>query len=179
MLLLTGQRRGMVQRMAWDELDLDRRTWTVGAAKMKTGKPHEIALNDLAMEVLAEARPITASANGLVWTNDDRPLGDFAHSKSKVDAAMAEIAGKPIAPWHIHDLRRTMTHALAAMGFAPHIADRVLAHSQGTIHGVAAVYNRYEYHAERRDALAAWGRKVEAIVGQRPSNVTALLAQAR
>jgi integrase len=177
MLLLTGQRRGMVQHMTWDELDLERRTWTVAAAKMKTGKTHEIALNDLAMQVLAEARPITASANGLVWTNDGRPLGDFSHAKSRIDATMTEIAGKAVAPWHVHDLRRTMTHGLAAMGIAPHVADKILAHSSGAISGTAAVYNKFAYLDERHDALAAWGRKIEEIIGARPSNVTVLAAK--
>jgi integrase len=177
MLLLTGQRRGMVRLMTWEELHLECRTSTVAAAKMKTGKVHEIALNDLAMEVLAEARPITASANGLVWTNDGRPLGDFSHAKSRIDAAMAEIAGKAVAPWHVHDLRRTMTHGLASMGIAPHIADIILAHSSGAISGTAAVYNKFAYLDERRDALAAWGRKIATLIGRQPSNETPLVAK--
>jgi integrase len=174
LLLLTGQRRGMVRLMTWDELDLERKVWTVPAAKMKTGKVHEIALNDLAMEVLTEAQPITSGVHDLVWTNDGRPLGDFSHVKSKVDAAMAEIAARAIPAWHVHDLRRTMTHGLASMGIAPHIADKILAHSSGAISGTAAVYNQYEYLDERRDALNAWGNKVETIIGRRPSNVTVL-----
>jgi integrase len=177
MLLLTGQRRGMVRLMTWDELDLERRTWTVAAAKMKTGKVHEIALNDLAMEVLTEAQPITAGAHGFVFTADGRPLGDFSHAKSKVDAAMAEIAGKAIAPWHTHDLRRTMVHGLAAMGIAPHIADKILAHSSGAISDVGAVYNQYLYSDERRDALAAWGRKIVTLIGRAPGNVVSLVGK--
>jgi integrase len=176
MLLLTGQRRGMVRLMTWDELDLERKVWTVSAAKMKNGKAHEIALNDLAMEVLAEARPITSGADGLVFTNDGRPLG-FSYAKSKVDAAMAEIAGRAVPAWHTHDLRRTMTHGLASMGIAPHIADKILAHSSGAISGTAAVYNKFAYLDERRDALAAWGRKVEEIIGCAPGNVVSLVGK--
>jgi hypothetical protein len=87
---------------------------------------------------------------------------------------MAEIAGRAIPEWHTHDLRRTMTHGLARLGFPPHIADKVLAHSSGAISGVAAVYNRYAYLDERRDALVAWGRKVVEIVGRGESNVRQL-----
>jgi integrase len=176
LLLLTGQRRGMVLLMTWDELDLERRVWTVPAAKMKAGKAHEIALNDPAMKVLAEARAITAP-NGLVFTDDGRPLGDFSHAKRKVDSVMAEIAGKAVAPWHLHDLRRTMVHGLAAMGIAPHVADKILAHSSGAISGTAAVYNKFAYLDERRDALAAWGRRVEEIVGRGRENVVTLPAK--
>jgi integrase len=170
MLLLTGQRRGMVQHMTWDELDLERRAWTVSAAKMRTAKIHEIALNDLAIEVLAEARPITSGVHDLVFTNDGRPLGDFSHAKREVDSAMAEIAGKPIAPWHTHDLRRTLVHGLAAMGIAPFVADKILAHSSGAISGTAAVYNKFAYLDERRAALLAWGRKLEGIISGRQRN---------
>jgi integrase len=177
MLLLTGQRRGMVRLMTWDELDLERRTWIVPAVRMKAGKPHEIALNDLAMEVLAEAGPITAGAGGLVFTNDGRPLGDFSHAKAKLDAAMAEIAGRAIAPWHTHDLRRTMTHGLAAMGIAPHIADAVLAHTGGVIRGTARIYNQFRYATERRDALAAWGRRVAQIIGRDTGNVVPMVGK--
>jgi hypothetical protein len=53
---------------------------------------------------------------------------------------------------------------MARLGVAPHVADRVLNHTSGTISGVAAVYNRFSYLDERRDALDAWGRYVEALV---------------
>jgi hypothetical protein len=33
-----------------------------------------------------------------------------------------------------------------------------------TIQGVAAMYNRHEYRAERRAALLAWGERLRAIV---------------
>jgi len=65
--------------------------------------------------------------------------------------------GGDIAPWVLHDLRRTATTGMARLGIAPHVADRVLNHQAGTIRGVAAVYNRFEYLAERQAALDAWG----------------------
>jgi hypothetical protein len=45
---------------------------------------------------------------------------------------------------------------LAGAGFAPHIADRLLNHVQGTIKGVAAIYQRGEFLAEREKALQVW-----------------------
>ena len=46
----------------------------------------------------------------------------------------------------------------------------------GTIRGVAAVYNRFEYLDERKAALEAWGRLVESLVRPGPSNVVPLIA---
>jgi hypothetical protein len=57
-------------------------------------------------------------------------------------------------------------------GIAPHVADRVLNHTAGTIHGVTAIYNKFQYSQERQAALDALGRFVESLV--RPGSVVAL-----
>jgi len=38
----------------------------------------------------------------------------------------------------------------------PHVVDKVLNHVSGSTRGVAAIYSRFEYLAERRAALEAW-----------------------
>jgi hypothetical protein len=40
------------------------------------------------------------------------------------------------------------------------VADKILNHTAGTISGVAAVYQRHEFMAERKEALDAWARHV-------------------
>jgi hypothetical protein len=42
------------------------------------------------------------------------------------------------------------------LGIAPHVADKILNHQAGTISGVAAVYQRHDFLAERREALETW-----------------------
>ena len=59
--------------------------------------------------------------------------------------------------WTIHDLRRTAATGMAELGVQPHVIERILAHSTGTISGVAARYNRAAYLAEMREALETWG----------------------
>lgn len=53
---------------------------------------------------------------------------------------------------------------MARLGIAPHVADRVLNHTAGTIHGVARVYNGFRYLEERKAALEAWGNFVDGLV---------------
>ena len=67
---------------------------------------------------------------------------------------------------------------MARLKFPPHVVDRVLNHTSGTIRGVARVYNRFDYLDERKAALEAWGRAVEAIVisAEAPKNVIPLRA---
>ena len=46
---------------------------------------------------------------------------------------------------------------MARLGVAPHVADKILNHQAGTISGVAAVYQRHDFLAERKDGLERWG----------------------
>jgi integrase len=77
--------------------------------------------------------------------------GDY---KNRLDA----ICG--VSKWQLHDLRRTCVSGMAALGIAPHVADKILNHQSGTISGVAAVYQRHEFLVERKEALDRWGNHV-------------------
>jgi integrase len=98
--------------------------------------------------------------------DNNKPVRGFGHAKQRVVDYMGSAQ-----PWRLHDLRRTCTTGMARLGVAPHVADRVLNHQSGTISGVAAVYNRFQYLDERRDALNAWGCWLAQKVG---ANVVAL-----
>ena len=71
--------------------------------------------------------------------------------------------GINVRPWRLHDLRRTCASGMAALDIAPHVIEAVLNHKSGTIKGVAAVYNRHRYAAEKRHALEAWTDRVAKI----------------
>jgi hypothetical protein len=60
---------------------------------------------------------------------------------------------------------------MARLNFPPHVVDKVLNHVSGTIRGVAAVYNRFEYLEERRAALEGWGRYVWNLVSPADAKV--------
>ena len=53
---------------------------------------------------------------------------------------------------------------MARLGIAPHVADKILNHQVGTISGVAAVYQRHEFLAERRVALDLWGAHIAGLI---------------
>jgi hypothetical protein len=53
---------------------------------------------------------------------------------------------------------------MANLGVQPHVVEAVLNHVSGHKAGVAGVYNRSSYAAEKRDALALWARHVTALV---------------
>ena len=80
-----------------------------------------------------------------------------------------EMAG--VDDWRPHDLRRTVRTRLGEIGTPPHIAELVLNH---TVKGLQAVYDRYEYTKEKREALDKWAEHLRGIVEGKKTNVVAL-----
>ena len=109
--------------------------------------------------------------DGFIFTTTGaRPVSGFSRAKAAIDKAIVEAlkgqGSDPIKPWVFHDLRRTVASGMAEMGVLPHVVETVLNHRSGTIRGVARVYNRYSYAAEKREALDKWAARVAAIVGE-------------
>jgi integrase len=174
LLLLTAQRRDELAHATWSEFDLERQTWTLPSERTKNGRAHIVHLSPLAVEIL-EKLPHLASKKGWVFTTGlggaDTPVSGFGRGRERIGAAMAEMSGEDVKPFTLHDLRRSAATGMAALGIAPHVIDRVLNHSSGKIAGVAKIYNRFEYLAERQAALEAWSRHVESLIRPTPSNV--------
>lgn len=60
-----------------------------------------------------------------------------------------------------HDLRRTAATWLARLGTPRLVLEKILNHKDKT---VTARYDRYQYDAEKRQALEAWARKLGEII---------------
>jgi hypothetical protein len=96
--------------------------------------------------------------------------------KARLDARMNELLGDKFQRWRTHDLRRTAASGMAALGFQPHVIERVLNHVSGAQGGLVSVYQRHEYREERKRAILAWGAHVMSLVSaeQSASNVVPL-----
>jgi integrase len=150
LLALTGQRREEVAGLQREELDLAHRVWTIPKQRTKNAKAHVVHLSDQSVAVLKRA-----DQRGLV-------LGTKPFQFSRAKRLLDQFSG--VAGWRLHDLRRTCVSGMARLGIPPHIADKILNHNAGTISGVAAVYQRHEFLAERQEALERWGSHVAHIV---------------
>ena len=166
LLLLTLQRREEVAGMRWSEISADGLTWTVPAGRAKNGRAHLVHLAPAARELL-EAIPRMGDSDLVFPGRGDRPISSFSNIKRALDVAIrTEREGQGLKPvelpdWRFHDFRRTGVTTLAGLGFAPHVCDRLLNHVTGAIQGVAAVYQRAEFLAERKVALEAWAAQIE------------------
>jgi integrase len=152
-LLLTGQRRGEVGGMTWDELDLDKARWSLPAVRTKNGKAHEVPLSDAAVAVIRE---MPRHGPYVFTTGGARPIGNYGRGKAAIDHALEQ--GLP--RWTFHDLRRTVATGMAKLHIPLHVTEAVLNHVSGSLAGVAGVYNRHDYADEKRQALEAWARFV-------------------
>jgi integrase len=153
-LALTGQRREEVAQLKRDELDEKARTWTIPALRTKNKKGHIVHLSEATWRVVAgipEGELVFGTSRG-------KRFQAFGKGKRALD----KLCG--VTGWRLHDLRRTIVSGMARLGVPPHVADKILNHQAGTISGVAAVYQRHDFLAERKEALDRWGAHVEQIV---------------
>jgi len=163
-LMLTGQRRDEVAGMRWAEVDLDGATWTLPADRTKNHREHLIPLSTPVVEIL-KARQAEQAVMGMttefVFTSfGPRPFAGWSKSKRRLDAQ----AG--IAPWTLHDLRRTLATRMAEdLRILPHVVEATINHVSGVRSGVAGTYNRALYLDERRAAMDAWAGYVLQVVG--------------
>jgi integrase len=156
LLLLTGCRRDEIACLEWSEVSDDCMTITLSGARTKNARPFTAIWPPLARDLIT-AQPrdgkYVFSTNGGI-----APVSGWSRAKRRVDAA----AG--IAPWVIHDLRRTCATGMAEIGVPPHIVEAVLNHVSGAKAGVAGTYNRAAYSAEKKIALEQWASYLETIV---------------
>ena len=76
-----------------------------------------------------------------------------------------------LAPWRIHDLRRTCATGLQRLGVRLEVTEAILNHVSGSRSGVAGVYQRHDFAAEKRTALNMWAEHVLALLEDRAATV--------
>ncbi len=184
MLFATGQRREEVAGLDWSEIDGPGQLWTLPAERAKNGEASLIPLNRPAMAVLIGLAPKNDKGEtkwpkrGLVFTTTgETPISGYSRAKARLDAKMLELARLDaeeagddpeeveLAPWRLHDARRTVATALQRLGVRFEVTEAILNHTAGASRsGVAAVYQRHGWGPEKRAALDAWAVHCDAVL---------------
>jgi integrase len=174
LLILSGQRRDEVAGMRWSEIDLAGRLWTLPPGRVKTNRPHEIALCEPAVAVL-KALPRIGD-QFVLTSNGEAPASGYSKGKRRLDALLPP----DIPAWRLHDLRRTTASGMARLGIALPVIEKVLNHASGSFAGIVGVYQRHDFADEKRHALDTWGAHVADLVSDRARrNVVRLKARGR
>jgi integrase len=171
LLALTGQRKSEVADARWSEFDLQQKLWTIPAARMKADAPHVVPLSDAAIEIL-KTLPRFESGDHLFSTIFGvKPVNGFSKAKDILDRKLKQILGKPVEPFVIHDIRRTMRTGLSALPIPDLVRELVIAHTKPGLH---KVYDQFAYLDEKRQALDLWAGRLRDIITPPPANVVEL-----
>lgn len=193
LLFATLQRRTEVSSLPWKELSHSQQLWHMDGARAKNDHDHLVPLNRLAVTELG-ARGW--KRRGLVLTTTgETGISGYSKMKKKLDKEavieLQKIADEradaldeerhPVTldRWTLHDIRRSGTTALQALGFPVEVTEAVINHKSGEVSGIKAVYNLWAYEPEKRAALTAWGAYLDRLIeGSETSNVIALADRA-
>lgn len=189
LLIGTGQRREEVAGLEWKELNRGAAEWNLPGSRSKNGEPNTVHLS---APMIAELDRIASGAKwprkGLVFTTTgETPISGYSRAKSRLDKAMVALAAKEaedteedpaeIAPWRVHDLRRTLSTGLQRLGVRFEVNEAILNHKGASKSGVAKVYQKHDWKDEKVKALDAWAAHVLALVsGAQETNVVQLAA---
>lgn len=178
LLLLTGQRREEVGAMARSELRLDKALWSLPPGRTKNGLAHDVPLAPAALTIVKSVpEPDEEKPRDLLFGTGEGSFSGWSRAKRDLETRIAEARTKaaeadgreppPFPRWTLHDLRRTFaTLATEELGVLPHVVEAILNHVSSTESGkkgVAGIYNRSKYAAEKRAALDAWADHVEVV----------------
>lgn len=176
LLIVTGQRREEITGLHWDELDRDQRELRLAGDRTKNGEPTTIPLNDLAVAELDRiARGDRWPRRGRVFpTSSGAGFTAYSKGKKKLDKLVNDDGGEALAPWRLHDLRRTLATGFQRLGVRFEVTEAVLNHVGSSRSGVAGIYQRHDWRPEKRDALKVWNDHISAIlVSQSPLKIAA------
>lgn len=162
LLLLTFVRKSELTNATWDEIDFERRIWTIHADRMKKRTPHVVPLSDQAFDLLISLKTLAGSSPYVLPGRYDpsRPMSAATFNQffqNVSDAAKRE--GFKLEHFGPHDLRRTASTLLHEAGFPSDWIEKQLAHEQ---RGVRAVYNKAQYLDQRRQMMQSWADMIDA-----------------
>jgi integrase len=153
LLAITGQRRTQIGSLRGEYLQDGLIRWPTDAMKKRR---HAIPLTAMAAGLLADA-----SETGYVFPargNEQSPFNGYSKCKVAFDKRLTGVE-----PWTLHDLRRTFSTGLARLRVPPHIKEMLLSHASAKSE-VEAIYDRYTYEDELREALQKWETHIQTLL---------------
>lgn len=144
--ILCGTRTSETLNATWSEFDLDERTWTIPATRMKAGKEHRIPLSDEAVAIVKGLPRFLKNPFVFPGAKRNRPLSNMA---------MLEMLRGMKSDVTVHGFRSTFRDWIADTTIHPDaIAEIALAHT--IANKVEAAYRRGEAFQRRSILMQQW-----------------------
>jgi integrase len=145
--VLTACRTNEAIGARWSEFDLERRVWTIPAARMKAGKEHRVPLSEPTLRLLER---LAEEGRG-DYVFPGRTPGKSISDRTML--ALLERMGR--ADITVHGFRATFkTWATEQTNFPSELAEHALAHTVGS--AVERAYLRSDQFDKRRQLAEAW-----------------------
>jgi len=134
----------------------------IAGERMKGRQTHTVPLSIQARTII-EAQPRVSE---FVFGHK---LTHFERVRPEIDRRMGNVA-----PWVMHDLRRTCASGMAKIGVPVTTIEKLLAHRGGSFKGVAGIYQRHSFLPEMAAAVQKWSDHVEQLVTGKVAKVVKL-----
>lgn len=145
--ILTACRSGEVRGAAWGEFDLQARTWTIPAGRMKAEKEHKVPLSDAAMAVINKMQECRQGDFVFPGTKENTPLSDMS-----MTAVLRRMGRGDLT---VHGFRSTFRDWCSESTAYPRdVAEMALAHTIGD--KVEAAYRRGDLFKKRTRLMNDW-----------------------
>ncbi len=157
-LILTAARSGEVRMMHTEEINLEKRIWTVPAQRMKSGVDHRVPLTDAAVSIVRERIRLTNTDNYLFSRSGETSISDMTLSKILRDHKIpSDTPGRTATP---HGFRSSFRDWASENGYTRDLAERALSHT--IPNETEAAYHRTDLLEARMPLMQAWEQFVES-----------------
>ncbi|MEQ1616336.1 MAG: tyrosine-type recombinase/integrase [Hyphomicrobiaceae bacterium] len=146
-LILTAVRSGEARGVAWSEIDINGRTWTISADRMKARVEHVVPLSNQAVAILDAARAANPDSELCFPNAKGKPFSDMVFTQALRHMGLSERATA-------HGFRTSFKTWAAETGVRDEVSEAALAHADQN--QVRAAYRRTTYVEERRGVMQTW-----------------------
>lgn len=174
-LLLSMVRKNELREAVWTEVDFENAVWTIPKERMKRSRPHNVYLSRQMLDMLIALKTCAGNSPYVLPSRYEADAPMSRATFNRITTAVVKRAqdrGLPLAPFTVHDLRRTASTLLHEMGFDSDWVEKCLAHEERSSR---SVYNKAEFEAQRRHMIQEWSNAVEAWERGRPYKPTLVM----
>ncbi|KJC49095.1 hypothetical protein UP09_07640 [Bradyrhizobium sp. LTSP885] len=171
LLILMGQRRSETGALAKLHYSHNQQTVTLPGELTKNNRVHTFPVGPMASAIIHKKvqenrdSPLLFPARGPV-REGDRPFSGWSKCKKALDKTAN------IAPWTLHDLRRTFRTNLGRLKVRPDIAERLVNHISART-DMEDTYDLWTYLPEMREAMEKWEAFVQGVCIDVPTSLAA------
>ena len=149
--ILTATRSGEVLGARWEEIDLDKKVWTIPAIRMKAGHAHRVPLSPQAVELLAALPRQQGNPHVFPGNASGKPLSGMAMTMQLRRMKREDIT--------VHGFRSSFRDWASEQTSFPHeTCEHALAHRISD--KAEAAYRRGDQFEKRRLLMEAWSEYV-------------------